>query len=67
MTARIVLSCDGHRHGQPCRGALHTRWRAEHRALAQAAGAGWRDIAPDGRRLDLCPSRGHDEDDDGHG
>lgn len=59
MTARVTVSCDGTRHGQPCRGALHTRWRAEHRALGQARIAGWR-RTEDGR--DLCPSRGHDED-----
>lgn len=59
MTARIVLSCDGHRNGEGCRGALPTRWRAEHRARSQARAAGWRPVPGIG---DVCPSGGHDED-----
>lgn len=63
MSARISYSCDGHRHGQPCRGALPTR--SDHRGPAddQATAAGWRDTWALGRGwIDLCPSLGHDED-----
>lgn len=60
MTARIVVSCDGHRHGQPCRGALHTRHATLSGARQEAFEAGWR-IAPLWP-IELCPSRGHDED-----
>ncbi|NUR09351.1 MAG: hypothetical protein HOV66_30600 [Streptomycetaceae bacterium] len=65
MSARIVVSCDGHRHGQPCRGALPTT--TEHCAVAddQRAAAGWRETWALGRGfVDLCPSLGHDEDGD---
>lgn len=58
MSAHIVLSCDGQRHGQPCRGALHTRRILMAQAVGDAVDAGWR-WHPDGRHL--CPSRGHDE------
>lgn len=67
MSAHIVLSCDGLRHGQPCRGALHTREVEEYAAARQAADLGWRRQwdpatwpAPS-VLLDLCPSGGHDE------
>ena len=63
MSAHVVLSCDGHRHGQPCRGALHTREVEEHPAARAAAAAGWRRLpaGDDGVSGDLCPSGGHDE------
>lgn len=61
MTAHVVLSCDGHRHGQPCRGALPTRETDENAAARVAADAGWRRIPGGVVQGDLCPSRGHDE------
>lgn len=60
MTWRISVSCDGHRHGQPCRGTLHTRETDLDDAEREALTAGWR-VAVDGW-ADLCPSGGHDED-----
>lgn len=64
MTARVVLSCDGHRHGQPCRGNLPTRQLDPFSARLNSPA--WRSVflpdGGDGRWLDLCPSRGHDED-----
>lgn len=67
MTARIVLSCDGHRNGQPCRGALYTRALSPMEARF-GEGAHWRSLHlnPDeppleARFIDLCPSAGHDE------
>lgn len=63
MTAYATLSCDGHRHGQPCRGTLHTS-RPYYDAHAAAAAAGWRslDTVVEFADGDLCPSSGHDED-----
>lgn len=58
MTQVIVMSCDGHRHGQPCRGAFPSRWRSRILAAREADAIGWRQIGT----LDLCPSAGHDED-----
>lgn len=60
MSAVVTYSCDGHRHGQPCRGALHTRTDDVDLADREAAAAGWR-IMVDGV-ADVCPSGGHDED-----
>lgn len=62
MSAGVTLSCDGHRHGQPCRGALHTRDLTTFGARLNAAD--WRSVydAAADRWLDLCPSAGHDED-----
>lgn len=60
MTARIVVSCDGHRHGQPCRGALITRRTTLPGGREEAFAEGWR-ITPF-HPADLCPSGGHDED-----
>lgn len=58
MTAIVMLSCDGHRHGQPCRGAKPLPPHRDAReAAALARAAGWRIRLDD----DLCPSRGHDE------
>lgn len=57
MSAHVVLSCDGHRHGQPCRGAFHSRWHVQTLAAAEADANGWRQIGT----ADLCPSPGHDE------
>lgn len=64
MTARIVVSCDGHRHGQPCRGAYTAHadvFADDHRrdAFREATQHGWHCDSTDGR--DLCPSHGHDE------
>lgn len=53
MSAHITMSCDGKRHGQPCRGALHTRTAALTVAIEEAEAAGWRVTGP-GR--DRCPS-----------
>jgi hypothetical protein len=58
VTAGITLSCDGTRHGQPCRGFLPTRAVDPLEARTLAAAAGWRstlDAAP-GRIGDLCPA-----------
>jgi hypothetical protein len=62
VTARIVHTCDGTRHGDPCRGARTARANlaqplARGTAERDAARAGWR-RQPDGTHL--CPSPGHD-------
>lgn len=57
MTAYATLSCDGHRHGQPCRGVFHSRWFSRLLAEREADANGWRQIGT----TDLCPSSGHDE------
>jgi hypothetical protein len=62
MTARIVHTCDGTRHGDPCRGARTARANlaqplARGTAERDAARNGWR-RQPDGTHL--CPSPGHD-------
>lgn len=71
MSAGITLSCDGHRHGQPCRGALHTRASQPDEARhVYGNPAGWRSrwVLEPGppptryRVTDVCPSGGHDED-----
>lgn len=59
MTAAVVLTCDGHRHGQPCRGAYRLPTHPDPQTAARLArAAGWRIRLDD----DLCPSAGHDED-----
>lgn len=66
MTATITISCDGERHGQPCRGALptpaHSPDEARH-GYGRPAGwtSAWAPLGP-GRyqAMDFCPSRGHD-------
>lgn len=60
MSFHVTITCDGHRHGQPCRGALHTRDEDAADAERAARAAGWR-IGIDGW-VDVCPSGGHDED-----
>lgn len=62
MSAHIVLSCDGHRAGQPCRGALHTRALSPIEARL-GDGAAWRSVMTDQAMtfIDLCPSGSHDE------
>lgn len=65
VSDHVVVCCDGHRHGQPCRGALHTRTRHAPTAIGQAWRAGWRSIPTPGGVIELCPSGGHDEDDTG--
>lgn len=63
MTAHIVITCNGTRSGQPCRGALHTGTLDLPRAAARAEAAGWTTtfVAHPAR----CPSSGHDEPPDG--
>jgi hypothetical protein len=64
MTAVLRYSCDGHRHGQPCRGALPTHTDDWQTAETEAGRNGWRGTHLNGTWLDLCPSPGHDEDHD---
>lgn len=64
MTPVITYRCDGHRHGQPCRGALPTHTDQRGPADDEATRHGWRELRANGAWLDLCPSPGHDEDDD---
>jgi hypothetical protein len=61
MSACVTWTCNGHRHGQPCRGALSVSTLNPGRARAAASKAGWRQKSPG---YDLCPSRGHDEESD---
>ena len=58
MSLYVVVKCDGHRHQQPCRGALNVRTTSHGSALAAAHNTRWR-RHPVGM---LCPSKGHDED-----
>lgn len=51
MTARIVLSCDGARHGMACRGALPTRTVDADGARGEGRRKGWLCGPPD-----LCPA-----------
>lgn len=59
MTYVVVVTCDGRRHGQPCRGAYPTGEAMLDDAERAATAAGWRATVDDAG--DLCPSRGHDE------
>jgi hypothetical protein len=67
MSVRLTLTCDGHRHGQPCRGARNTSYayapqlRSDDPARTFTPDTtGWR-IGEGPNGGDLCPSRGHDE------
>jgi hypothetical protein len=61
VSARVILTCDGHRHGQPCRGNYPIPLDATTADVAaRARAAGWR-MHLGGM---LCPSRGHDEEPD---
>ena len=59
MTTYAVVTCDGTRNGQPCRGALTLpRDTSRTDEDTYARNAGWR-LGPSG---ELCPSPGHDQD-----
>lgn len=69
MSIRLLHVCDGHRHGQPCRGAYSSSIGYSERDTDEQVGRHVASIArlPDGwRRLPdggaLCHSSGHDED-----
>lgn len=70
MSLRVTVACDGHRDGQPCRGARSSglaysprdRWQDNADrlpAIVPRLVDGWRQMPNGG---DLCPSGGHDED-----
>lgn len=61
MTVYAVVTCDGTRHGQPCRAAFTLPTAAEAvDATARALNAGWR-WDPRYSGTVLCPSPGHDQ------
>lgn len=56
MTARIVVSCDGHWPGMRCRGAYPTRETDLGDGVWEAEQHGWRRVAAPGGWRDYCPA-----------
>lgn len=57
MTARVVLSCDGDRHGQSCRGAIPVGAVLNGaQARYQAGREGWSSALVGNVVRDLCPA-----------
>lgn len=62
MTVYAVVTCDGTRLGQPCRGAFTLPHLASaDEAIGRARGAGWRWEDNQTSTAVLCPSPGHDQ------
>lgn len=61
MSYRLAVCCDGHRNGQPCRGAYFSHDISLTTAHFNALGNGWRSIESGHWIVLLCPSLGHDE------
>jgi hypothetical protein len=63
VSAGIRFACDGHRHGQPCRGAFNSGTTDLVDAYRLANHADWHFLYPKRGRVPvlLCHSSGHDE------